>query len=155
MQRGFTLVELLVVVAIMAMLATVAMPLAELSRRRSQEEELRRALREIRTAIDAHKRMVDSGLIARSADGTGYPPNLLALVDGVPNAQVPGAAPIYLLRRLPRDPMASAVTKEPEATWGLRSYASPPDAPAEGKDVFDVYSLSAGVGLDGRPYREW
>lgn len=152
---GFTLVELLVVIAITAVLASIALPLAELSHRRTQEEELRRSLREIRSALDAYKRAVDSGLIARPAGGSGYPPNLEVLVAGAPNAQVPGEAKLYFLRRLPRDPLATEAPSPAQSNWGLRSYESPPDNPQPGRDVFDVYSLAPGAGLDGRPYRQW
>lgn len=154
--RGFTLVELLVVVAIVSVLASIGLPLAELSHRRNQEAELRRALRDIRGALDGYKRLVDEGRIARAADGSGYPPSLEALAEGVPDAQSPQGRRIYLIRRLPRDPMARNADEVPaQATWGLRSYASPPDAPQAGDDVFDVYSLSDGTGLNGVPYRRW
>jgi general secretion pathway protein G len=153
--RGFSLIELLVVIAIMAVLASIGFPLAELSHRRTQEEELRRALREIRTALDAYKRMVDAGLIARAAGGSGYPPNLRVLVDGEVNAQTPQASRLYFLRRLPRDPMSSDTTVDPVESWGLRSYDSPPNDPRAGRDVYDVYSKAQGAGLDGLPYREW
>jgi general secretion pathway protein G len=152
---GFSLIELLVVIAIMSVLATVAMPLAELSHRRTQEEDLRRSLREIRTAIDVYKRLVDSGRIARSADGTGYPPSLDVLVDGVVDAQSPSRAKLYLLRRLPRDPFAPGSIGNAANTWGLRSYASSADDPQPGDDVYDVFSRSPDRGLDGVLYREW
>jgi general secretion pathway protein G len=154
-QRGFSLIELLAVVAIMSILACIALPLAELSHRRSQEEDLRRSLREIRSALDAYRRMVDAGLIARSAGGSGYPPNLQVLVDGATNAQTPQAAKLYFLRRIPRDPLAPTTIADAAATWGLRSYDSPPDNPQPGRDVYDVYSKAQGNGLDGRPYRSW
>ncbi|MFZ5551249.1 MAG: type II secretion system protein [Pseudomonadota bacterium] len=153
-RRGFSLVELLAVIAIMSVLASIAMPLAELSHRRSMEEELRRALREIRSALDAYKRMVDAGLIARPAGGSGYPPNLQVLVDGAVNAQTPQGSKLYFLRRIPRDPFADDASNAAD-TWGLRSYESPPDDPKPGRDVFDVHSLASGKGLDGRPYRQW
>jgi general secretion pathway protein G len=153
--RGFSLIELLVVIAIMAVLASIGFPLAELSHRRAQEEELRRSLREIRTALDAYKQMVDAGLIARPAGGSGYPPNLRVLVWGEVNAQTPQASRLYFLRRLPRDPMSADTTVDPVESWGLRSYDSPPNDPRSGRDVYDVYSKAQGAGLDGRPYREW
>ena len=153
--RGFTLVELLVVVAIMAVLASIGFPLAELSKRRAQEEELRRSLREIRTAIDQYKRMVDMGRIAKDAAGSGYPPNLDILVNGAPDAQSAKQGRIYFLRKLPRDPMAPDTISSAAETWGLRSYESPPDDPRPGRDVFDVYSRSEVIGLDGTPYRKW
>ena len=154
-RRGFTLVELLVVVAIMAVLASIAMPLAELSLQRGKEEDLRRSLREIRGALDAYKRLSDDGRIERAADGSGYPPSLNVLVDGVTDAKSPTAAKLYFLRRLPRDPMQSDTTIDAQNTWALRSYASPPDDPEPGKDVYDVHSKSFGTALDGTPYRTW
>ena len=152
--KGFSLVELLAVVAIMSILATIGLPLMELSQRRTQEEDLRRSLREIRTALDQYKRLVDTGRIAQPAGGSGYPPNLEVLVDGVDDAQSPKAAKLYLMRRLARDPLAPA--DQPAArTWALRSYASPPDDPQPGVDVFDVRSMSTAVGLNGVPYAQW
>ncbi len=153
--RGFSLIELLVVIAIMAVLASIGMPLADLARQRGQEEELRRSLREIRGAIDAYKRLVDQGHIARPADGTGYPPRLEVLEEGVVDSQSPQGIRIHLLRRLPRDPFAADASLPAAATWGLRSYASPADAPRPGPDVFDVHSLSDRVGMNGVPYRQW
>jgi general secretion pathway protein G len=153
-QRGYTFIEVMITAAIVATLASMALPLAELAVRRSQESDLRRALRDIRDALDAYKRATDEGRILRTFDQSGYPPNLTLLVEGVRDAKIPGEARIYFLRRIPRDPFAS--TEAPaESTWGLRSYESPPDSPRSGKDVFDVHSLSAGVGLNGIPYRQW
>jgi general secretion pathway protein G len=139
----------------MSILAAIAFPLAELSHRRAQEEELRRSLREIRSALDAYKRMVDAGLIARPSGGSGYPPSLQVLVNGETNAQTPQASKLYFLRRIPRDPLAPDAVIDAAATWGLRSYDSPPDDPRPGRDVYDVYSKAQGSGLDGRPYRQW
>lgn len=153
--RGFSLVELLVVVAIMSVLASIGLPLAALSHRRAQEDELRRALHEIRSALDAYKRMVDIGMIARPIGGSGYPPNLQVLVDGAVNAQAPQAARLYFMRRIPRDPFAADSVLNAADTWGLRSYESPPEAPRSGQDVYDVYSNAPGNGLDGRAYRQW
>ncbi len=152
--RGFSLIELVVVLAIMALLASIAFPLEELARRRNQEEELHHSLQEIRQALDAYKRMVDQGHIANPSGGNGYPASLDVLVSGVIDLQSPKGARIYLLRRLPRDPFAPATVAAAD-TWGLRSYASPPEDPKSGSDVFDVYSLTPGDGLDGTPYRQW
>lgn len=153
---GFTLIELLVTVAIVALLASVAMPLMELSVQRGKEQELRRSLRELREAIDAYKRGADEGRIARPPDQSGYPPTLVALVEGVPESQSPRpGAKLYFLRRIPRDPFFNNPGTAPEQTWGLRSYDSPPDSPRPGSDVFDVYSLSQGTGLNGIPYKDW
>jgi general secretion pathway protein G len=197
--RGFTLIEMVVVVMIVGILASAAMPLMALHKRRTQEAELRESLRTLRRAIDAYKQASDKGEIdiVKRTEDSGYPPSLDVLVKGVPkkgsgaavatNTAVPsataptastapvqaaspannafavtplgaagGRAPtvIYFLRRLPRDPFADPTVPAAQ-TWGLRSYASPPGAPAPGADVFDVYSLSDGAGLDGVPLREW
>jgi general secretion pathway protein G len=153
--RGFTLIEMVVTVAVVAVLAAMAVPVAQLSAQRARESELRTALRQIREGIDAYKRYTDEGRIARASDASGYPPRLADLVQGVPDAKSPGGARIYLLRRIPRDPFSPDAALEASETWGLRSYASSPDAPAEGADVFDVYSRAPGTGLNGVPYREW
>jgi general secretion pathway protein G len=153
---GFSLVELLVVLGIMATLASIGMPLMELAQRRTQEESLRRSLREIRTALDEYKRLVDTGRIASPAGGTGYPPSLEVLVDGVDDARSAQKAKIFLMRRLPSDPLAKeTVNVSPADTWGLRSYASPPQQPEAGMDVYDIYSKAPGNGLNGVPYRQW
>lgn len=151
---GFTLIEMIVVVMIVAILASAAMPLAALHKRRAQEAELRQALRTLRMAIDEHKRAWDAGRIEKKADASGYPSSLDVLVQGVPDIGNPKGQRIYFLRRLPRDPFAEAGVAASQ-TWALRSYASPPDAPAAGADVFDVASRTPGVGLDGVPYRQW
>jgi len=144
--RGFTFIELLIVVAILALLASVAMPLAEVTVQRNKEQDLRRTLREIREAIDAYKLAADEGRIERRADKSGYPPTLAVLAEGVADKRT--GQTLYFLRRVPRDPLA-------EGEWGLRSYASPPGAPQPGDDVFDVYSRSDEVGLNGIPYKDW
>jgi general secretion pathway protein G len=146
--KGFTLVELLIVVAIVALLATAAAPLAELSYHRGKEQELRHSLRQVREAIDAYKRAADEGRIERAADASGYPPSLEKLVEGVQDKTSPDKNTLYFLRRIPRDP----ITGE---EWGLRSYASPADSPQPGKDVYDVYSRSEEAGLNGVPYKQW
>jgi general secretion pathway protein G len=151
--RGFTLIEMVVVVAIVGILATAAHPMLELGQRRAREMELRQALRTIRGAIDAYKLAVDEQRVAAPADGHGYPPDLESLVAGVPDLRLPDKR-IYFLRRLPRDPFADP--ELPSArSWGLRAYDSPPESPMAGRDVFDVYSQSDRSGLDGTPLREW
>ena len=153
--RGFTLVELVVTVAIVAVLASVALPLHELTSQRAKEQDLRRALRDIRTALDAYKQAADDGRIAKRPDESGYPRRLEDLVAGVEDQKHPKKERVYFLRRIPRDPLAREPERSAAETWGKRAYASPPEEPQEGQDVFDVYSKAEGVGLNGRPYREW
>lgn len=153
--KGFTLIELLVTVAIVGILASITLPLADMAVQRNKEQELRRALREIRLAIDAYKHAVEDGHIVKTQEQSGYPPTLGILVDGVDDAKSQEHRKIYFLRKLPRDPMAEDSQFEAEESWGKRSYESPPDSPKEGKDVFDVYSRSDKIGLNGIPYREW
>ena len=155
-QGGFTFIELAITVAIVAVLATMALPLAELTVQRDQEHELRLALREIRTALDAYKRAVDEGHVATAIGKSGYPPSLAEMVGGVTDEKSPDRnSKIYFLRHVPRDPMFPDPSVADEDTWGKRSYASSADAPSAGDDVFDVYSLAPGTGLNGIPYRNW
>ena len=147
--RGFTLIELVIAVAIVAILASAALPLNELVVQRAKEQDLRRALREIRTAIDAYKQASDDGRVVKRTNESGYPKRLEDLVEGIEDQKHPKRERMYFLRRVPRDPLAE------DGKWGLRSYASPPEDPREGEDVFDVYTLAAGRGINGRPYREW
>lgn len=153
--RGFTLIELMVTLAIMATLAMVAMPMIEITMKRHKEQELRRSLMQIRDGLDAYKRAVEQGYIAVEAGESGYPERLEDLVEGVSNQRSPNKEKLYFLRRLPRDPFYQDSSVPASQTWGKRSYASPPDDPREGVDVFDVYSLAVGVGLNQIPYREW
>jgi general secretion pathway protein G len=146
--KGFTLIELLITVAIVAVLASVALPLNELIAQRAKEQDLRRSLRDIREAIDAYKQASDEGRIARKMGESGYPRRLEDLVEGVEDQKHPKKAHLYFLRRLPADPFF-------DDGWGRRAYASPPEDPREGEDVFDVYSRSEATGLNGKPYREW
>ncbi|RXZ43207.1 type II secretion system protein [Crenobacter cavernae] len=153
--RGFTLIELMMALTLLALLASAAFPLVELNARRNREAELRSALRQIRTAIDAYKRASDEGRIARSPEASGYPAELALLAKGVTDQTDLKGRKLYFLRRVPADPMCECPGTPPEATWQLRSYASPPDSPSAGADVFDVMSRSRRDGLNGVPYKDW
>ncbi|TMH16390.1 MAG: type II secretion system protein [Betaproteobacteria bacterium] len=153
--QGFTLIELVITVAIVALLASVALPVSELAVQRTKEQELRRTLRQIREAIDVYKQASDEGRIRKSIGDSGYPKKLEDLAEGVDDQKSPKKEKIYFLRRVPRDPFNADPTLSAAATWGKRSYASPPDDPKEGDDVFDVFSLAQGKGINGQPYRDW
>lgn len=153
--RGFSFIELMASLAIMGVLLLVAVPAGQLVVQRRREVELRQALAQIRGAIDRYKKAADQGRIRLESGASGYPPSLQVLVEGVEDMGSPQRRRLYFLRRVPADPFHPSGAREPADTWGLRSYQSPPDDPAEGEDVFDVYSLSGGVALDGTSYRDW
>ena len=153
--RGFTLIELVITLAVIGLLVSAAFPLAQLVAKREKESELRAALREIRAGIDAYKMAADTGHIEKEIEKTGYPPDLKSLYAGVRDLTSVNNLNLYFLRRIPRDPFFPDGAVPAEQTWGLRSYASPPDDPQPGDDVYDVYSLATGNGLNGVPYREW
>ncbi|QIM50718.1 type II secretion system protein [Hydrogenophaga crocea] len=156
LQRGFTLIELVVTVAIVGVLASVAVPLVEVQAQRARESELRAALRQIREAIDAYKQAYDEGKLPQRVGASGYPRSLDELVQGVPDVRSPdGSQRLVFLRRIPRDPMSPDLDAPAASGWGLRAYGSPPDEPRAGEDVFDVYSLSPRRSLRGEPYRQW
>jgi general secretion pathway protein G len=150
---GFTFVELLVVSTMILVLAAAALPMAKVTMQRQREIELRRTLREMRTAIDKFKDAVDTGLIASTdvkTDSEGYPPDLDTLVEGVNKAGDLSGVKLKFLRRIPIDPMTHS------SEWGLRAYQDSPDSKSwGGKNVFDVYSKSEGTALDGTKYRDW
>lgn len=154
-QRGFTLIELMVTVAIIAVLATLTLPVLEVSRQRAREADLRHALRQIRAALDAYKAAADAGDIDTAPDASGYPPSLDILVQGAPFKNKERKGRLYLLRSLPRDPMEPRTEMPAAATWALRSYASEAADPQEGDDVYDVHSRSGKLGLNGAAYNTW
>jgi general secretion pathway protein G len=153
--RGFTLVELMITVAIVGVLVSMAVPVKETIVQREKERVLRANLREIRSALDAYKKAVDEGKIKTDLGETGYPKSLDDLVRGVENISSPDHKKIYFLRRLPSDPMNADATLSPAASWGKRSYASSPEEPREGADVFDVYSTAKTRGINGIAYQDW
>jgi general secretion pathway protein G len=150
---GYTFVELLVVTTILLIIASAALPLTRVTVQRQREAELRRALREMRTAIDKFKDAVDNGLIGSiniRAGSEGYPEDLDILVEGVSVANDASGRKLKFLRRVPIDPMTGTTD------WGKRSYQDEPDSTSwGGGNVYDVYTLSEGTALDGTKYRDW
>jgi general secretion pathway protein G len=151
--RGYTFVELIVVTTIILILASAVQPLAKVAIQRQKEVELRRALREMRNAIDKFKDAADAQMIPSTElkpGSEGYPSDLEMLVEGVSVLNDQSGRKLKYLRRIPVDPMTS------EAEWGMRSYQDKPDATRwGGQNVYDVYSLSGGTALDGTKYKDW
>ena len=152
-ERGYSFIELLIVTAILFVLASAVMPLAQVTSQRQREAELRANLRQMRTAIDKFKDAVDQQRISQTElkpGSEGYPPDLETLVDGVPIQGDASGAMLKFLRRIPVDPMTNSTD------WGMRSYQDRPDAQSWGRqNVFDVYTKSDATALDGTKYREW
>jgi general secretion pathway protein G len=165
-KKGFTLVEMLVTLTILAILASAIMPIAKTAVKREKEIELRRNLRHLREALDAYKKLADEKTIEAEEDSEGYPPDLETLVKGVEvkaeqaQSQTPFGQPaaksssekkiVKFLRRIPRDPMTGSID------WGLRSYQDEPDTDDwGGENVYDIYTKSPGTALDGTKYRDW
>lgn len=146
-QQGFTLVELVVAATILSLLAVMALPLARITIQREREKQLRRAVWQMRDAIDRYKRDADLGYFQVKTDSLGYPPDLETLVKGV---EAQGGVKIRYLRSIPVDPMTNS------KDWGLRSNQDDPDSDSwGGQGVFDVYTKSKGTALDGTKYSDW
>jgi general secretion pathway protein G len=160
---GFTLIELVITLALVGLISMTALPLYEVVNTRMKETELRSALRTIRAALDAYKAASDGGTIEHETGASGYPPNLEVLVQGIEihgNSAVTlsGQAAIkrlVFLRQVPRDPFNTDPSLPAAQTWQTRAYGTPPDSPSSGADVFDVSSTVNRVGLNGLPYSSW
>lgn len=153
--RGFTLIELVVTLALVGVMAMLALPLAELTTARAKESELRIALRQIRTSLDAYKAAAEAGQIEKMADQSGYPATLEDLTTPIANLKNPKGTPFTFLRSVPRDPFETDASVSAADSWNTRAYGSSPDNPSPGKDVFDVSSRSNKIGLNGVPYNKW
>lgn len=154
--RGFTLIELLVTLAIISMFSFLVVPVIQVTMQRSKESELRSALKEIRRGIDAYKQASEAGeILAPEGLISGYPPNLNVLVDGALWSDDKAKGKKYFLRKLPRDPMNENPDLAAADTWGKRCYESEASEPREGADVYDVFSQSNKIGLNGIAYRWW
>jgi general secretion pathway protein G len=153
--HGYTLVELLIVLAVLGILASMAMPLAELTVQREKERELKRALWEIRDAIDAYRRARETGAIAAPSGMSNFPPDLATLTLAWPDGRTERRGEVLrFLRRVPRDPFAPPDVPD-EKTWGLRSYLSEASQPQPGLDVYDVHSRSDRKALNGTALSQW
>lgn len=159
--RGFTLIELVITLALVGLISMFAVPLYEMTATRYKEAELRQALRTIRAGIDAYKSATDTGSLPKEAGESGYPPTLKHLIEPQDLVGKAGFADsiaakrLVILRQLPRDPFNTDPELTAEETWDTRAYASRPDDPQPGDDVFDVSSPSVGIALDGTPYASW
>lgn len=159
--RGFTFIELVITLALIGLVSTLALPLAEVTATRLKEAELRQALRTVRAGLDAYKAATDNGSLKREPGASGYPPTLELLTQVLDLAQKPDASGtlaaqrLVILRQLPRDPFNTDPTLAPEQTWNTRAYGSRSDDPQPGDDVFDISSKSSGIALDGTPYASW
>jgi general secretion pathway protein G len=151
--RGFTLIELVVALALLALLVSAATPMVQINAKRQKEQELRKVLWQMRDAIDAYKLAVEDGLIKKDQNGNGYPPTLRTLVVGVENLQDPDKKRLFFLRRIPRDPFADDPEISNEETWMVRAYDGTQGEFAT--DVYDISSRSTQLGINQQPYNTW
>lgn len=154
-ERGLTLIELVIVVAIIGVLASAVAPLANISKKRAKEFELKRSLRIIRSGIDRYKKAYDDKNIENEIGRSGYPESFLELIEGVKDIKDPNGRMIYFLRRVPRDPMNVNEFISSEETWEIRAYENEPDDFSGGEDIFDIRSSSDDIALDGTAYKDW
>ncbi|AZI88680.1 type II secretion system protein [Kosakonia cowanii] len=154
-RNGFTLIEMLVSLALLATLASAAIPIYQRQIQQRNEETLRVALREIRTALDRYAQLSEEGIIEKEADMSNWPVSLNQLVDGVINKKSANREKIYLLRAIPRDPFCDCEGKPNSETWRLRASTQAPGESTGGKDIWDVSSTSMQPGLNGVPYAQW
>ncbi len=154
---GFTLIEITVALAMLSFMMLGAIPVYRAEQLRAKEKELRLSLMQIRQALDEYKRASDDGRISKPVGASGYPQSLDVLVRGAQKLGTQRPERLYFLRHMPRDPFAEEELAALPAlrTWDTRAYSSPPDAPASGADVFDVFSKSKKIGLNGVPYNQW
>ena len=154
-EEGLTLIELVIVVDIIAILASAVAPLANISKKREKEFELKRSLRIVRSAIDRYKKAYDDKNIENEIGRSGYPESFSELIEGVKDVKDPEGRMIYFLRRLPRDPMNINEFVSAEETWEIRAYENEPDDFSGGEDIYDIRSSSDDIALDGTAYKEW
>ena len=154
-QNGFTLIEMMFTLALLASLAAAAIPLVHQQRLKQNEYQLQESLRQIRSAIDRYAQAVQDGRIEHEAGASHFPPRLETLVEGVADKTAKNKEKLYFLRRLPRDPFCNDEGVSDAKTWQLRSSTQSPEDFSGGKDVYDIRSASQLTGTNGVPYAQW